>query len=221
MVGEYRTYRKSIAGRLAGQNWPESTANRFGAETPELAQAGQGELPICLFGPGEGYYSSWPGRDFQPGSLSITLRRVLAGIGRWLRRQEKPVAARVELDATGQPSPGPLEQLALRLRDRHAEVLLTEEDQTAHLAESPALPSQADAPTHRLIWELNYERNTEANGSLAPDKRLSSQAWLFADHAGIGQQLERQQSNGLSAHRSPRRKRASAKVATQGTLFGT
>ena len=37
-----------------------------------------GEWPICLFGPGEGYYRPWPGDDFRPG------HRDRLGIGRRL-----------------------------------------------------------------------------------------------------------------------------------------
>ena len=218
MLGQYRTYQESPAEQAVWQNGPDSAPSGPGGEAPNLARGGQYELPICLFGPGEGYYRPWPGQEFQPGRASIALRRVLARISHWLKRQQPPVPVAAELNAAGQPALGPL---APRVGYEDAEASLADESQTVRAAESPALAGHTETPTHRLMWELNYERNAEANGNLAPDKRLPGQTWLFADHAGIGQQFGRQQSNGLSAHRSSRRKRAAAKVTTQGTLFGT
>ena len=222
-------FRQDWARPRPSTNWllrpavAESVSRSPSRQGQQLAGQACPEQPVCLFGPGQGYYRPWPGENFRPGQIRRAFRRVMAGLGRLFRLQKAPIEGSLSPDSGRNPGLGLLEQMARKVHERHREILLEDLAQTRRLwaaAGSLAVTDDSQTTANRLIWEPSYERNSKATRNLASDKRFSHQAWLFPDHAGVGQQAGRQQGNRLSAHRSPRRKRPASKVASQGTLFG-
>ena len=99
------------------------------------------EQPICLFGPGEGYYRPWPGKDYQPGQSLRSIRKALRKLGAMFRIQQK--------------------------RDNRVPGLAAELPQGPEIIKRSGLGYTAGKRHFSIeptIWEVSYECNTKANG---------------------------------------------------------
>ena len=189
---------------------------RFG-KCFDLANGGfSGDLPICLFGSGAGYYRPWPGEDFQPGQLRKVIGQSLRRI--WsLARLSKCPRTRPTQQATGLAAANLQVQMAKDLRAKHMGVL--QKDLPRNLRSFGPGQIEQNVSINELFRKQIHERDAQTTRYPASNPRFSVQPWLFPDYAGAGRPSGRQQSYRVSTHRSPRRKGTYSKVQTQGTLF--
>ena len=202
---------------FSGAKW------RFNERPSRVEGRFSGAWPLCLLGPGEGYYRPWPGSSFQPGQVRRAIGQRLRRIWFWIRGFEWPSTCSAEAGAELGTVKNPLGQMAREIRTEHVEVLqkdLSQEARPMWLRLYGEDRIKQNVSRKQLIRKLIHERDSQATRHSASNSRFSVQSWLFPDDAGIGRPSRRKQGHRVSTHRSPVRKGTYSKVSTQGTLFG-
>ena len=181
------------------------------------------ERPICLFGPGRGYYRPWPGEDFKPAGARRAIRRVLRSLRSVVGGVERPADRSVAVRPGAIYEANPIERMAKPIRAKHVGVLcegLSGKAGGARMLALGGAENERKFSARHLIQEVRHERNSQTIGHSSSDSEFSEQPWLFPDDAGVGGPARRQQGHRVSTHRRAGRQRSHSKVQAQGTLFG-
>jgi len=186
-------------------------------------------ISVCRFGPGGDFKRDWPGdpetQRQNPAGLSVQIGRFFGWIALRLNTTLRYVLRQNTENNQKQTTADKSEGLTDRMLPAYTDVfralkswgLENEANAKIKKASCPNRPGNRSRVVQ--LTEKPLDPDIKAGPGAQADSGVSAEKWLFPDDGRIGGHSSIKQSHGLRTRRFTRKKRRSASVAKEVTLF--